>query len=734
MLRCYNNLPMEISESLAAALPLHRKGNLDEAEKIYLSVLERCPNHADALHLFGIVKRQRGLLDEAIPLLEKACNLRPASGQFLIDCADCLLEKKEFERAIRYYERAMTLMPNDVSIYFNIAGCFHALGNLAYARQNLQKTLELRPDHFEALFDLAQLYRSETDYKRALTCLEKALALRPDFAAGHYCAGLVWEAIGDSERALAYFREAVRLDDGLAAAHNDLGNLLHSLGDITSAIAAYRHALIVKPDFYEAYFNLANCLRETDQLDEAMLCFKAALKVVPSSVQGLTNYGETLLATGSFREAEKSFRDAVKVSEGKCSQAFSNLLLCMNYNPDYSPRQIFEKHLEFGRVNNQLPPEPQPHKKALTTLRKLRIGYVSADFCNHPVARFLEPLLLSHDAHSFDIFCYCDVAKPDAVTARLTKAIVHWKNSCAMDDKEFEAAIRSDQIDILIDCAGHTGCNRLRLFAQKPAPLQISYLGYPTTTGLAAMDYYMTDAITDGGEDASFYTERLLRIDPCFCCYQPVPNAPDIGDLPAARNGFVTFGSLHTLSRLNDHIIELWSRIVQSVPGSRISIVRSTLQGTIRKDLEAKFSGYGVDPCRIDMINEIPAAGHLSCYRQIDISLDTFPWSGHTTACESLWMGVPVVTLHGNRHAGRMVSSVLSTIGLTDWVARSIDEYQSIAINKASSIDELISLRSHLREIMGASDLCNAGKFTRKVEALYKKIWKDYCCTIGEDG
>lgn len=653
---------MRISESLAAALPLHRKGNLDEAENIYISVLEKEPGHADALHLLGLVKRQRGLLDEAIPILEKACVRSPASGQFLVDCADCLREKKEFEKALRYYEQALPLMPGAVSVYFGIAGCSHALGDRAYARQNLQKALDICPDHVEAQFDLGRLYCSEKDY--------------------------------------------------------------------TQAIACFRHALRIRPDFYEAYFNLANCLRETDRLDEAILCFQAALKVNPSSIQGLTNYGETLLAAGCVREAEASFLNAVKISKGGCSQAFDNLLLCMNYNPDYSPRRIFEKHLEFGCFYNQLPWRPEPSDKSQTTVRKLRIGYVSADFCNHPVARFMEPLLLSHDASSFDIFCYSDVAKPDPVTQRLRTAPLQWRNIYTVDDKEAEETIRNDRIDILIDCAGHTGCNRLRLFAQKPAPLQISYLGYPTTTGIAAMDYYLTDAIMDGSEDASLYTEKLIRVAPCFCCYRPLPDTPEVSELPAIRNGFVTFGSLHTLARLNDQVIELWSRILLSVPKSRLHIIRTTLAGRIRENLEAKFNNHGVDPQRIDMIHEIPEAGHLSCYHQIDILLDTFPWSGHTTACESLWMGVPVVTLHGNRHAGRMVSSVLNAAGLTDWTARSAEEYQSIAMKKASSIDELISVRSRLRDIIAASNLCNAEKFTRKVEALYTRIWKDYCNTV----
>jgi predicted O-linked N-acetylglucosamine transferase (SPINDLY family) len=301
---------------------------------------------------------------------------------------------------------------------------------------------------------------------------------------------------------------------------------------------------------------------------------------------------------------------------------------------------------------------------------------------------------------------------------------------CGIPDEDAIEAVKNDRIDILVDCAGHTGGNRLRLFANKPGAIQVSSFGYPATTGLAAMDYYLTDAILDSQEDADHYAEKLLRIAPCFCCFRPPPNAPAVGGLPAAKNGFVTFGSLHTLARLNDRVIELWSGILKSIPDSRLRIIRTTLAGEIRNNLEAKFSGHGVDPGRIDLISEIPATGHLSLYNTIDISLDTFPWSGHTTACESLWMGVPVITLHGDRHAGRMVSSILSAVGLTEWRTYSTVEYLSIAGKKAGSIEALISLRSGLRDSVAASDLCNAEKYARKVEALYKKIWQDYCALI----
>ena len=721
---------MGISESLAKAVPLHRKGDLDGAEKIYVSVLEKHPGCPDALHLFGLLKRQRGKTAEAITILEKACFLDPANGRFLIDCADCLHETKAFEKALHYYNLASAALPGNGSIHFKMAGLYHLIGDVKAARESLKKTLAVHPDHFEALINFAELLRMEKEYSQAISFVEKALALKPDFAKGHHCAGLVYQALGNFKKALYHFQEAIRLDESLVIAHIDLGIALQATGDFGAAIASYRRALIVKPDCFEAYFNLANCLRETDHFDDALLCFQAALKVNPSSVQGLTNYGEALLAVGRVLDSERQYSQSVKISEEKCSQAFSNLLLCMNYNPDYSPRQIYEKHLEFGRAFNELSGVPENRGKVRGTLKKLHVGYISPDFCNHPVTQFLEPMLFNHDTSSFEIFCYSDVAKPDAVTERLKNTNMRWREIYGLEDNCVKAAIGEDHIDILVDCSGHTAGNRLQLFAKKPAPLQISYLGYPTTTGLAAMDYYITDALLDHIEDSSLYTEKLLRIEPCFCCFLPNQKAPDVGDLPAAQNGFITFGSLHTLARLNDRVIELWSRLLNDFPTSRLCIIRNTLTGTTRKNLETRFSQHNIDLSRIELTNEIPAAGHLSLYHEIDILLDTFPWSGHTTACESLWMGVPVVSLYGDRHAGRMVSSILETMGLGDWVAHSTEDYRAIAIKKASAIDELKSLRGGLRGMIEGSEVCNAKKFTRKLEAVYKKVWSENGFTI----
>jgi protein O-GlcNAc transferase len=650
---------MDDTKYLSEALLFHRQGNLDEAEKRYLSILENNPASADALHLLGIVKRQQGRPAEAAILLEKACELNPSNRQFHLDCGDCLRENKSFNRALDCYRRALAGSADDSSAHLKMAGLFHSMGDCDAARKSLLHVLSLKPDHLEALMDFAELSRLQGDFK--------------------------------------------------------------------TAIASLRHAVNINPDSYDAHFALGNCLRDTDALDEALLFFQTAVRLRPDSIPAHSDCGEALQTAGRLADAELHFQTAVELSEGKCARAYSNLLLCMNYNPDYEPGFLYKKHLEFGRVFDEAPGIPEKSTAELQPFKKLRIGYVSADFCNHPAARFLEPVLLNHDKNGFDVFCYSDVVKPDAVTGRCKNATLNWRDIRGRDDQKVEQAIRDDHIDILIDCSGHTGGNRLPAFAGKPAPIQISYLGYPMTTGLCALDYYLTDLIADPAPDASLFTEKLIRPGPCFCTYLPSENAPDVQSLPAKRNGFVTFGSLHPLARLNDRVIDLWAGVLKAVPGSHLHIVRTTLTGAARMNLEKMFVLNGVDLHRIEFGHEIPATGHLALYHGIDVSLDTFPWSGHTTACESLWMGVPVITLQGNRHAGRMVTSILKNMGIDDWVAGSCEDYLRIATEKASSIEDLISLRARLRETMASSDVCNAVKFTRNLEAAYRKIWIEYC-------
>jgi predicted O-linked N-acetylglucosamine transferase (SPINDLY family) len=348
---------------------------------------------------------------------------------------------------------------------------------------------------------------------------------------------------------------------------------------------------------------------------------------------------------------------------------------------------------------------------------------VSPNFHRHAVAAFIEPILAEHDRAQVEAVLFGEVRWMDDVTGRLQKSARGFHNTCGMTDDQVAELIRSEKIDLLIDLAGHTNHNRLAVFGQRPAAVQATYLGYPNTTGLKSIDYRFTDALVDPPGSESLYTEKLVRLSPVFCCYQPPGDAPEVNSLPVKQTGRLTFGSLHNLAKLNGDVLNLWSRVIQAVPGSRLLVYRDTLQAASQERLRREFASRGLDETRLELRGRLSEGQrYLSVYQEIDISLDTFPWGGHTTACESLWMGVPVITLLGNRAAGRMVASVLSSLGLSQWTAATADEYVQLAAQLAGDLDRLADWRNKLRQIMRDSPLCDARQFTRKLEWAFKSI------------
>jgi predicted O-linked N-acetylglucosamine transferase (SPINDLY family) len=677
---------------LSQAVAFHRMGDLDAAEKIYRDILKAESKNPDALHLLGVVCRQHGDLDCALELLKKACFESPSNPLFISDWADALQDKKLFKEALACYARV----------------------------------LSIDPDNVQALVKSALALKNTGDFETALIFAQKALRIKPDFPQAHNAAGLVCAAREKYEEAIFYFREALRLDADFIEAYSNLGNAQSAAGDFNAAIVSFKEALRRNPDFFEAYYNMGNCLRETNNFDEAIVCYKAALRVKPLAAEALINLGEALQTIGNITEAESCCRKILALCDKKnvmtYAMAYSNLLLCMNYNPLYSPEQLHEEHCRFGKTFYS--PQAGARRGAGygKSRTKIRIGYVSPDFCMHPASRFIEPVLRFHDKTAFDIFCYSDAIRPDEISEKVRQLSTSWKDISHVSDDQVVDLIKSDKINLLVDLSGHTAHNRLLVFAKKPAPIQVSYLGYPNTTGISAIDYYLSDNMVDPMGHDRFYAEKLFRLENCFCAFMPYDNTLPVNELPAQKTGHITFGSLHTLTRLNSQVIDLWSGLLRTLASSRLCIVRNTLVGSVRERLYTEFEARGVHRSRIDMRNTLPLGGHLALFHDIDISLDTFPWSGHTTACESLWMGVPVVTLCGDRHAGRMVSSILTAAGLTDCIAQTHDEYIAIARSLASSQDALRDLRQGLRDRMAQSVLCDAKGFTKRLEEAYRKM------------
>jgi predicted O-linked N-acetylglucosamine transferase (SPINDLY family) len=473
------------------------------------------------------------------------------------------------------------------------------------------------------------------------------------------------------------------------------------------------------------------------RLDEALSCYARVLDIKPGATDHVPpdfhatvrHYmANVLKAQGRMKEALVQYRQALDLNPAMAG-AHSDMLLALNYDPP-DTASMLDEHVKWGRRHGYAGPNTFQHRNSRETDRPLRVGYVSPDLHKHAVTFFFEPLLAHHDRSKIVPVCYSLGRKSDEVTVRLHSAAAEWRNAFAMNDEQLAGQIHADRIDILVDLAGHMGENRLPVFSKKAAPIQVSWLGYPNTTGLTAIDYRLTDAVVDPpGQTDRFHTERLIRLPRGFLCYQPPASAPPVGPLPVLAAGAVTFGSFNNLSKIASGTIEAWSEILRAVPGSRLLLKNASFTDIpTREPYYRMFEEHGIGRERLDFRGiHLELTDHQLAYHEADIALDTFPYNGTTTTCEALWMGVPVVALAGDRHAGRVGVSILTQLGLTDLIADSSRDYVRIAVELANDRARLSGLRNSLRQRMADSPLCDATSFARAVEDAYRVMWLKWC-------
>ena len=543
-------------------------------------------------------------------------------------------------------------------------------------------------------------------------------------------------AAGEHAAAAALYRESLDLQPQDARLWCNLGTELDALRQAGDAEQAYRRAVELDPDMADAWYNLGRVLQLRIETAEAERCYRAAAAQVdgggnrPLWLLIYRNWGLLLYNQGRLREALALYREAL-AEYPHAADLSSNLLHTMQYAETTTQAESFAEHLAFAqRFETPLKRDWRPHANPRESGRRLRIGYFSPDFRDHAVAFFVEPVLAHHDRGRFEIYCYCGHSVPDDVTHRLKSLVEHWRDVDAISDDAAAKQIRDDGIDILVDLAGHTAGGRLQIFARKPAPVQVAWLGYPCTTGLTAMDYRISDAHADRiGASERYYSETLYRLPDTFDCYSPPRDAPDVGGLPALAQNCVTFGSFNNLAKLAPGVRALWARVLLAVPGSRLMLKTVSLADReARQRLIDDFAGHGVEVERLVLVSaDAGYIGHLSRYAQVDIGLDPFPYNGVTTSFEAMWMGVPVVTLAGDHFVARMGVTALTNLGMTDLIANSPEEYVAIAQRLAGDLERLAALRAGLRERMANSPLMNAQGFTHNLEAAYWEMWNKWC-------
>jgi predicted O-linked N-acetylglucosamine transferase (SPINDLY family) len=686
---------MAVAGLLETGVKHHEAGRLSEAEACYRRVLAAKPEHADALHWLGVVAHQVGRHDVAVTLIGQAIKQNGRNPFYFSNLGIALQNQGGLVEAIAAYRQAIGLKPDFAEAYSNLGTALRDQGKLADSVAACRQAIGLKPNHADAHYNLGNALKDQGKLGEAIAAYRQAISLKPDYAEAHSNLGTALEDEGKLGEAIAAYRQAISLKPDYAEAHSNLGTALQAQVKFDEAIAAYRQAISLKPDYAEAYSNLGGLLQDQGRLGEAIAAFRQAISI-----------------------------------KADYAEAFSNLLFCLNYDDQLTADQLFAAHREwnarFGR--RALPPAACTNDR--TAGRRLRIGYVSPDFRLHSVAYFVEPLLQGHDRQAVEIFCYAEVLRPDMVTARLQERADHWLVTVGLSDDALAERIRADKIDILVDLAGHTSKNRLGVFARKPAPVQVTWLGYPNTTGLESIDYRLVDVVTDPiGEADGRASESLLRLDGSFLCYNAMQDAPEPAASPSLATGTLTFGSFNNPTKISAATFDAWAMLLTRLPEARVLLKAKQLaDSATRTLLLARFRERGVAAERIELAAQLPdPAEHLALYDRIDIALDPFPYNGTTTTCEALWMGVPVVTLRGDRHAGRVGASLLGELGLADLIADSVEDYVEIAVALAADPERLQDLRRTLRSRFAASQLCDGAGFARKIEAAFRAMWQKWC-------
>jgi predicted O-linked N-acetylglucosamine transferase (SPINDLY family) len=563
----------------------------------------------------------------------------------------------------------------------------------------------------------------------ALAAMQRAAELLPDDAEAHSNLGLNLQEAGRLGEAETHCLRALQLSPDYAEAHFNLALTLEAQGRTAEAMDCYRHAIAARPGYAEAHYNLGVLLQQSNQPNEAEASYRRALQFRPGLARAHNNLANTLITLGRMEEVVPEFRQALEL-DPSFTQAHSNLIFALDLVDGLTVKEHQAERRRWQEQHGRrLAGAIQPHANSPDPERRLRIGYVSADFYRHSTYFAYSPMILQHDRQAFEVVCYSGGKLEDEFTAGLKQAASQWRSTLGMSDDALAEQIRSDRIDILVDLSGHSAGNRLPVFARKPAPIQLTAWGHATGTGLATMDYFLADTALVPPEERALYAEKVVDLA-CWGPYAPPEYAPQVSPLPALGGKPFTFGCINRIEKISDHIIGLWGRILAKLPAARLLIKGRGLEhAQNRQQLLGRLATAGITAARVTLLGTSAHEEHLKIFHAVDLVLDPFPHSGGISSADALWMGVPVVTLRGSTVASRITSSYLTTLGMTEWIAGSDEEYVRIALKAARATRALARLRAQLRPTMAASPLGDTLRYTRQTEQTYRSLWKRWCAS-----
>lgn len=684
--------PVEPGNQFETAVRCQLEGNAEEARRIYARVLETDPRHFGALNNLGVLAFTLRDPKAARPLLERACQDPAAGAVTHAALAATLLLIGDLESATREFTAARKLDPNSAEVLHLFAIALQERGAQRDVIACLELAVRLDPNHFQARNNLGLAYLESCRLEEARTCFEE-VSKDPANA-----------VMGLANLALALGRQG-RWEEGAASLREAVGR---------------------SPENPILWSNLAAFLEQTNRLAEARTCAERAVATGAKSAEAFIALGNAYCRVGRHGEASKAWDCAARF-EPPAREFAQNLLFMRHYTPGVSPSDMAADHRRWAARFAPSPAVPRHHTNTADPSRRLRIGYVSGDLRAHPVGYFLAPLLGAHDPHQVEIFCYA-TGPADEWTARMRPHTTVWRNAAVLDDTGLDHMIEGDAIDILIDLSGHTPGNRLGVFARKPAPVQATWLGYFNTTGIDAVDYLIADAQLAPPEETAPFAEQVVRIPGCYLPYRIPEEAPDVSPAPCTVRGFTTYGCFNKLAKVGIDVVEAWAEILRRNPASRL-VMRNRAFGeeACREIYFRYFDRFGVARNRIDLLGSGTRREWFAAWNQVDIALDTFPYSGVTTTCDALSMGVPVVTLRGDRFAGRMGATVLHNVGLGDLAARNLKAYIETAVELGQDAAQIVELRATMRPRLSGSALCDTPGFARKLEAAYREMWIRWC-------
>ncbi|KAF8397927.1 hypothetical protein HHK36_016853 [Tetracentron sinense] len=738
------------------------------------------PQNSCALTHSGILYKDEGRLVEAAESYQKALKAdplyKPAAeclAIVLTDLGTSLKLAGNTQEGIQKYYEALKIDPRYAPAYYNLGVVYSEMMQYDMALNCYEKAAQERPMYAEAYCNMGVIYKNRGDLDSAIACYERCLAVSPNFeiaknnmAIALTDLGTKVKLEGDINQGVLYYKKALYYNWHYADAMYNLGVAYGEMLRFDMAIVFYELALHFNPHCAEACNNLGVIYKDRDNLDKAVECYQLALSIKPNFSQSLNNLGvvytvqgkmdaaasmieKAIVANPTYAEAYNNlgvlYRDAGNISlaieayeqclkiDPDSRNAGQNRLLAMNYINEGNDDKLFEAHRDWGRRFMRLYQQYTSWDNSKDPERPLVVGYVSPDYFTHSVSYFIEAPLVYHDYQNYKVVVYSAVVKADAKTNRFREKVLKkgglWRDIYGIDEKKVVSMVREDKVDILVELTGHTANNRLGMMACRPAPVQATWIGYPNTTGLPAIDYRISDSLADPPDTSQKHIEELVRLPECFLCYTPSPEAGPVSPTPALSNGFITFGSFNNLAKITPKVLQVWARILCAVPNSRLVVkCKPFCCDSVRLRFLSTLEQLGLESLRVDLLPLILLNhDHLQAYSLMDISLDTFPYAGTTTTCESLYMGVPCITMAGSVHAHNVGVSLIGKVGLGHLIAKNEDEYVQLALQMASDITALSNLRMSLRDLMSKSPVCDGPNFIIGLESTYRDIWRRYC-------